>query len=194
MCDSDDDVVLSPEALKALGEFYKEKEEIQIEEDWQLSQFWYTDETAKALANIARSQGTRICCVSSPTAFRELQSTRSPDEKLTLLEFDRRFGDLYGENFVFYDYKSPEDLPKELEGAFDVVLADPPFLAEECLEKVAKTITFLTKKSIILCTGIVMKSSVERILGLSETAFQPQHARKLGNQFGCFTNFPLNKT
>ena len=69
------------------------------------------------------------------------------------ISIHRRFGDLFGEDFVFYDYKYPERIPKKLEGAFDVVIADPPFLAEECLEKVAKTIEFLTQKSIILCTG-----------------------------------------
>jgi hypothetical protein len=35
----------------------------------------------------------------------------------------------------------------------DVIVADPPFLSEECLTKVAKSIAFLTAKDIILCTG-----------------------------------------
>ncbi|XP_022657613.1 EEF1A lysine methyltransferase 1-like isoform X1 [Varroa destructor] len=190
--DEDDVRMLSPEVMKALQEFYTEREEQSIEENWQLSQFWYTPETAERLANIARSQGSQICCLSTPTAFQALYCTRKDGEKLVLLEFDKRFHDLYNNDFVFYDYNDPLAIPDTLKGAFDVVIADPPFLAEECLEKVTKTIRFLTKKSIVLCTGVVMKTLVESLLKLRETSYKPQHARKLGNDFGCFTNFDIN--
>ena len=39
------------------------------------------------------------------------------------------------------------------EKSFDVVVADPPYLSEECLQKTAQTINFLAKEKIILCTG-----------------------------------------
>ncbi|OQR75221.1 N(6)-adenine-specific DNA methyltransferase 2-like [Tropilaelaps mercedesae] len=187
-----DEVVLSQEAMKALQEFYSERDKESIEENWQLSQFWYTQETSERLANIARSQGRNICCLSAPTAFRTLHTTRKEGERLVLLEFDKRFGELYAEDFVFYDYKDPLAIPNTLRDIFDVVIADPPFLAEECLKKVAETIRFLTHKSIIVCTGVIMKLVVENLLELRETSFKPQHARKLGNEFGCFTNFDIN--
>ncbi len=71
-----------------------------------------------------------------------------------LLEYDRRF-EIYGENFVFYDYKEPLSFPPErLHGnSFDFVAADPPFLSEECLQKVAQTIHYLTKDKVLICTG-----------------------------------------
>ena len=70
-----------------------------------------------------------------------------------IFEFDRRFA-VFGEDFLFYDYNNPLDLPDSVtEHSFDLVFADPPFLSEECLTKTAQTIKYLTKEKIILCTG-----------------------------------------
>lgn len=71
---------------------------------------------------------------------------------LKLLEFDRRF-ESFGEDFLFYDYNDPLNLPAEWEHYFDVVVADPPFLSEECLTKTSQSIKYLTKNKIILCVG-----------------------------------------
>ena len=68
-----------------------------------------------------------------------------------LLEYDKRFA-VY-KDFIFYDYKNPLAIARELGSAFDVVLADPPFLADECLTKTAVTVKFMAKNQIILCTG-----------------------------------------
>ena len=77
-----------------------------------------------------------------------------PDEcQVTLLEYDRRF-EIYGDDFVFYDYNKPLELPEALQKeSFDMVIADPPFLSEECLRKTAQTIKLLAKGKILLCTG-----------------------------------------
>lgn len=71
-----------------------------------------------------------------------------------LFEFDRRFK-AFGPSFQFYDYNEPETIPDEYLGAFSVVVADPPFLSEECLKKVAVTVKKIVEKNgkIILCTG-----------------------------------------
>ena len=76
-----------------------------------------------------------------------------PDCNFMLLEYDQRFS-VYENKFVYYDYKRPLDLPDELKcHSFDVVIADPPFLSEECLEKFTQTINFLRKDKVLLCTG-----------------------------------------
>ena len=74
---------------------------------------------------------------------------------MTLFEFDERFS-IYGSDFILYDYKSPLDIPRELSGSFDIVIADPPFLSEECLTKTAISAKFLSKDRIILCTGCIL--------------------------------------
>lgn len=72
-----------------------------------------------------------------------------------VLEFDRRFA-VYGDDFIFYDYNDPLSLEASVAPqSFDVVLADPPYLSKECLEKVAKTIKYLSKGKVLLCTGVL---------------------------------------
>lgn len=69
-----------------------------------------------------------------------------------LFEFDKRFA-VFGQDFHLYDYKKPLDVPRNLASHYDLVIADPPFLSEECLTKTAVTVKFLSKGNIILCTG-----------------------------------------
>lgn len=71
---------------------------------------------------------------------------------VTLLEHDKRFA-VYREDFIFYDYKNPLDIPRELASLYDIVIMDPPFLSEECLTKTAVTAKYLAKGKIVLCTG-----------------------------------------
>ena len=71
------------------------------------------------------------------------------------LEFDTRFK-CYGDDFLFYDYNQPLELPLDWKQSFDVIVVDPPFLAEECLTKTAQTVKFLAKDKIILCTGMLL--------------------------------------
>ena len=73
-----------------------------------------------------------------------------------LFEFDKRFA-IYGDQFTYYDYNSPLDFGSSVDKqSFDIVFADPPFLSEECLSKVAQTINFLARGKIILCTGTII--------------------------------------
>lgn len=71
-----------------------------------------------------------------------------------LFEYDKRFK-AFGSYFHFYDYNKPEEIPETCVNAFSVVIADPPFLSEECLEKVAITVKKILKPDgkVLLCTG-----------------------------------------
>ena len=108
-----------------------------------------------------------------------------------LLEYDKRFA-VFGEDFVFYDYKNPLAVPREMGSAFDVVLADPPFLADECLTKTAVTVKFMAKNQIILCTGAVMEDMAKRLLNLNKCQFVPGHRNNLANEFRCYTNYDMD--
>lgn len=208
MTDSDDDTpTLSADTLSALNEFYAEqtKEQKQIEEalqagqikdvnlkeDWQLSQFWYTDETAQRLAeevlSLAGKEG-RIACISAPTAYKKITEIKPDTCNVKCLEFDKRF-QIYGDDFQFYDYKEPLNLPLDWKESFDIVIADPPFLSEECLCKTAVTAKFLTKGKIILCTGAVMEELAVKLLDARPCSYLPQHKNQLQNDFRCFTNY-----
>ncbi|CAL1283543.1 unnamed protein product [Larinioides sclopetarius] len=199
--DEDEDLILSEEARLALlghlDEVYKtvsKAEPAFVEEDWELSQFWYDEKTSSLLAKAALEcvgEG-RIACVSSPSVYNQLRKI-SESEEHYLFEFDKRFQDKFPGQFVFYDYKSPLQIDSKLSSYFDLVIADPPFLSEECLEKFTQTINLLTNKKVILCTGAIMEEVVKKLLHLQTCDFKPQHEKKLGNEFKCFANFNLDE-
>ncbi|MEE6472708.1 hypothetical protein FKM82_009697 [Ascaphus truei] len=160
----------------------------------QLSQFWYSDETALCLAKegIAASETNgRIACVSAPSIYQKLKGLAGHGSFVCLLEYDKRFS-TYGEDFIFYDYNHPLNLPERLQQhSFDIVIADPPYLSEECLRKTAETIRYLTRGKILLCTGAVMEDLAVKILGLKMCKFIPKHTRSLANEFRCYANYEL---
>ncbi|CAG2240743.1 EEF1AKMT1 [Mytilus edulis] len=202
----DDAPQLSAHTLAALQEFYTEQnkqeqtlieaqqgnlKELEISEDWQLSQFWYNETTATRLAEEAlRAVGEQgsIACLSSPTAYKKLRELKPDSVTLKCLEYDTRF-QVYGDDFLLYDYKEPLKFPKDWKNWFDLVIADPPFLSEECLCKTAVSIKYLAKDKIILCTGAVMTDLADKLLGLKPCVFQPQHTNNLQNEFRCYTNY-----
>lgn len=104
---------------------------------------WYDENTGRALAQEAMDHSSdelRIAFVSTPAAYRDFlkiqkevaktDPTRAEKmgENVYLFEFDPRFGDKYGEHFVFYDYNSPFDIPDKFHHFFDYVLMEPPYL------------------------------------------------------------------
>lgn len=198
--ETDDDVPqLSTDTLAALQEFLLEqsvKKDNCIEENWQLSQFWYDEETTQILSQAAASHccnNGSIALISCPTLYNSVKSKIvSSNEPLNvkLFEFDQRFSS-FGPDFVFYDYNNPLNLDSDYKNYFDIVVADPPFLSEECLQKVSETIKYLLKAGgkIILCTGAVMEPLANDLLNLKKCDFQPRHKNNLANEFICLTNF-----
>ncbi|XP_059540211.1 EEF1A lysine methyltransferase 1 [Myotis daubentonii] len=206
MSDLEDDDVpqLSSHTLAALQEFYAEKKQCaypggddkynvgRIEENWQLSQFWYSQETALRLAKevtSAAGEGGRVACVSTPSVYQKLRELHREDLAVYLFEYDRRFS-IYGEEFIFYDYNNPLDFPVNIaHHSFDIVIADPPYLSEECLRKTSETIKYLTQGKILLCTGAVMEEEATKLLGVKMCKFIPKHTRTLANEFRCYVNY-----
>jgi hypothetical protein len=107
-----------------------------------------------------------------------------------LLEFDERYsarGD-----FSLYDYNAPTAVPAALHGAFDVVVADPPYLARECFLKTAETVRLLRRSAatpVLFLTGAVMRPVALAALGARPCVFRPQHSSKLGNEFLCYSTY-----
>ncbi|MCI4378293.1 hypothetical protein PGIGA_G00214290 [Pangasianodon gigas] len=207
--DDDDVPQLSAAALAALQEFYAEKEAGHsalthsytvgtIKEDWRMSQFWYSEETATRLAEEAIQQAGkqgRIACISAPSVYQKLKQLESENVdgslcvSAVLLEFDRRFA-AYGDEFIFYDYNNPLCLPEDvLPQSFDIVIADPPYLSEECLSKVALTVKYLTKSKILLCTGAIMEEHAGRLMDVKICSYLPKHNHNLANEFRCYVNY-----
>lgn len=205
--DEDDVPMLSSHTLEALKEFLAEhnqeaaaaaekSEEVSlVTENWRLSQFWYDRQTAETIAaevaTLCESiPSPRVSCIACPTLYAYLKKI-VPELPAQLLEYDERF-EQYGTDFTFYDFSKPEDLPSSLKHSFPIVVADPPYLSKECLEKVAETIRFLSKPGesyVLLLTGAVQTAFAAEFLGLRPCGFRPQHTSKLGNEFKLFTSY-----
>ncbi|CAH9068283.1 unnamed protein product [Cuscuta europaea] len=207
---NDDVPQLSSHALEALKEFFAEQNRVSAEassveqpeqevalvtEDWRLSQFWYDSETAGTVAKEILTlcetlDSPSVACISCPTLFAYLKKS-DPNVQAQLLEYDQRFSS-YRSEFTFYDYNTPEDLASSLKHSYSVIVADPPYLSKECLEKVSKTISFLLRSGpsyVLLLTGEVQKDRAAQLLNLRPCRFRPQHSSKLGNEFRLFTNY-----
>ncbi|KAI4365420.1 hypothetical protein MLD38_021404 [Melastoma candidum] len=212
-CHEDDDPpTLSSHALAALQEFLLEQEEntrpedrhddegndevALVTEDWRLSQFWYDRQTAETVARevltlvSGSARGSTVACIACPTLYAYLKKL-DPDAAAKLLEYDKRF-EQYGSDFVYYNYNNPDGLPPELKHSFQVIVADPPYLSQECLEKVAEAMSFLAESQtcrFLLLTGEVQKDQAAQLLGMRPCVFRPKHSSKLGNEFRLFTNY-----
>ncbi|KAK9877193.1 hypothetical protein WA026_016941 [Henosepilachna vigintioctopunctata] len=207
--ESDDDTPqLSLETFAALQEFYNEQMEresaaqevstsnicnMNISEDWQLSQFWYDEESIKTLTRLAIEtvgKDGKIALISCPSLYKSIKNELSNNGEANLYEFDRRFA-IFGTDFNFYDYKSPLEIPKHKSQYYDLVIADPPFLSDECLAKTSVTMKYLAKNKMILCTGAIMAPLADRLLSLKKTEFEPKHNNNLGNEFWCYSNYEV---
>lgn len=172
-------------------------------EDWNASQFWYTEDTASTLARQlldGATQDTRIAIVSAPSVYVALRGLVAdvPVEKrpeVKLFEFDERFG-VFKKDFVFYDFKEPTRLDGGLKGSFDRIICDPPFLSDECQTKTALTARWLARKweetKVVVCTGERMEGLILRLYGktgIKTTTFLPEHKKGLSNEFWCYASF-----
>lgn len=185
-----------------------------FQEDWQLSQFWYSDETANILADAlleGADKSTVICIVSAPSVYAMIKArdpSTLPTDKIYLFEFDRRFALLSGkDHFGFYDYNHPEEFREDLKGKVDRLLIDPPFLEPECQQKSSLTAKALlrgdkkaktefgdTQYKLISCTGERMKDNVRRNYPDTRiTTFYPEHKNGLSNEFRCYASFECTK-
>eukprot|EP00457_Paulinella_chromatophora_P013249 gb/GEZN01013528.1/.p1 GENE.gb/GEZN01013528.1/~~gb/GEZN01013528.1/.p1 ORF type:complete len:201 (-),score=32.11 gb/GEZN01013528.1/:166-768(-) len=168
----------------------------EVSENFAMSQFWYTEDTSTRLAKEAllkAGPGGRIACISCPSLFKALEKLLSSEDlgRHMLLEFDRRF-EVYHPSFCFYDFKKPKQLPAGMLHAFDYVVADPPYLNQDCMGLVAQTITLLAKSAktpAVFNTGAVLQDPIRTLLGWRPARFHPEHSCKLSNEFRTYTSY-----
>ncbi|SGZ24000.1 BQ5605_C023g09678 [Microbotryum silenes-dioicae] len=169
-------------------------------EDWQLSQFWYSQAFATTLAQYIRSlcpsTSTRVAFLCCPTAYVGFQHT-NPLPRTLLLEYDKRFELLDADQFVHYDIDEPEYVPEGIKGTVDIAICDPPFLNEVTNRKLAKTLKQILKpdSKLLLLTSTSVEHLFDQIyteapLGpLIKTDIQVGHAGGIQNNFGVWRNW-----
>lgn len=156
----------------------KKKEGMNLfKEDWQLSQFWYTDSTADLLADAlleGADSETVIAVVSAPSvyaAIRRKPDHEVPTEHIYLMEFDKRFQLLAEkDHFLFYDYHFPEEFDAKLKGKVNRLIIDPPFLNEDCQTKcMYRSLRFLVPIDLLL-TSIPAAITAKSLLAGDESS------------------------
>lgn len=174
-------------------------------EDWNTSQFWYSDDTAIVLASQlleGATADTHIAVVCAPSAFIQLKNMTAANKEsptISLLEYDDRF-ELF-EEYVHYNFNEPFRLPLSMKAQYDRILCDPPFLSPDCQTKAAMTVRWLLKANspahdnstaqVIVCTGATMQDLMHKLYAdIHTTTFEPKHAQdRLSNDFRCYANF-----
>ncbi len=154
---------LSPETLAALMEFYDEKNKTKIEEDgfekidedWELSQFWYTKETADNIILLIgkyakKHKKENIVLLCAPSLYRAYLRNKDGLENLNfaLFEYDKRFS-IFGEGFNFYDLNKPLEIDSKHHKKYDIIVDDPPFLNKETVQKVAESMKLVSNEGSI---------------------------------------------
>lgn len=172
----------------------------------QLSQFWYDQSTKDALSTACRRMllksdtaqpaPKRIALLSCPSLYEDMKKTNA-DATVILFEYDQRFA-VYKQDFVHYDYNlaDNDDYLHDHNESFDAIIADPPFLAEECIAKISRLIKRIARSpetKIILCSGEKVRDWANEYLQLHECNFKPKHTRNLANEFTSFANFNLDE-
>ncbi|GAA5826705.1 hypothetical protein JCM11251_002862 [Rhodosporidiobolus azoricus] len=168
-------------------------------EDWQLSQFWYSDNFASHFSRFVYSfctPTTRIAFLSCPTSYVAFQH-QNPLKDAWLFEYDARFRLFAADKFVHYDLEEPEKFPEELRGTVDIAIADPPFLNEVTNQYFSTTLRSLLKPTgkLILLTSTSVEARPRiydspPIGPLHETSFEVEHAGgRLQNDFRAWTSW-----
>ena len=203
---------LSPETLAALMEFYDEKNKTKIEEDgfekidedWELSQFWYTKETADNIILLIgkyakKHKKENIALLCAPSLYRAYLRNKDELENLNfaLFEYDKRFS-IFGEGFNFYDLNKPLEMDSKHHKKYDIIVADPPFLNKETIQKVAESMKLVSNEGSmkIFITGLQVQDAViEEFpeLKLRDNIKIEHDKQRLQNPFGLFCAVDLEK-
>ncbi|XP_034668506.1 protein-lysine N-methyltransferase CG9154 [Drosophila subobscura] len=218
----DDDLALPADTLAILNEFLAERskreaeeedrivnqdgKEATFEENWQLSQFWYSKKTKLAVRDIVakllkeqtgdqEACNYRIALLSCPSLYKDIKDIY---EHVSIFEYDERFA-AYGNDFVHYDINCIDGNPDYLinhHKRYDLIIADPPFLSQECIGKISEIILKLqrsaSKSKLIFCSGEVVEPWLSARLPVHKCNFRPEHERNLGNEFVSYANFNLD--
>lgn len=140
-----------------------------------------------------------IALLSCPSLYDRIRAA-NPAGTVALFEFDDRFA-AYGRDFVHFDYKRGSAADAEYllphHGQYDLIIIDPPFLAEECIERMSHIVRRLCRTAdgtskVVLCSGRVVAGWAAAHMALRPCQFHPEHERQLGNEFTSYANFDLD--
>ena len=162
-----------------------------------LNQYWYSAATVASLLSAVRERCLTsgdhgapldVAFVSTPSLFFALQASERGGCRV--LDFDKALG-AGVPSFTFYDYNSPTALPAELQGAFAMVVIDPPYITREVWAQYVKTARWLLHGDggLVLLTTVVENAPfLHNALGVTPNVFLPS-IPELPYQYAVYSNF-----
>ncbi len=154
-------------------------------EDPNFNQYWYSSETIKTLTDailelLSNMKSTgRVAFLSTPSLYFALPEMER--SKCQLFEYDSTWSNDAG--YVHYDFNRPRCIASKLQGSFDMVVIDPPFITKDVWEMYALTAKLLLKndplgvpghKGIVLGTTVSENSYLMKdLFDADPTIFKP---------------------
>jgi len=164
----------------------------QTGENRDLNQYWYSKNTIEILCNaitegLSISNGSRVAFLSTPSLFFSLSSKER--ENCALFDFDTSWESYSG--YQFYDYNDPTNVNESCQGAFDLIVIDPPFISGSVWENYAITAKLLMKggRAQVIATTVEENAILmKEMFGCKPATFRPS-IPNLVYQYSVFTNF-----
>lgn len=164
------------------------------EENPNLNQYWFSEDTRETLCNAIRESiltkggsTARVAFLSTPSLYFTLSDEER--KQCTLFDYDKTLAQNC-KSYVFYDFNSPTSIDANLQGLFDVIVIDPPFVSPSVWESYAITVALLAKEvAHIICTTVAENEALmQRLFMCQKTNFQPS-IPKLTYQYNTYANF-----
>lgn len=162
---------------------------VRLQEHHGREQYFFDDETAGELADLAGSF-ERPCCLCAPTVGAELHRR---GRIVRVLDIDRRFANLYG--FMEWNVYRPRRLDEE----FGVILCDPPFF-NVSLSQLFSALRVLSHFDLARPVAVSYLKRRERavlgtfaLFGLRPTGYRPRYRTVEAcdrNEIEFYANFP----
>ena len=166
-------------------------------ENGDLNQYWYSGVTIKALATGAleaacqgAAVGGRVAFLSTPSLYFSLPVASRVGH--SVLDIDTQWSKDPG--FIRFDFNEDPTvaLPPAAQGAYDLVVIDPPFITEPVWRRYALAAHALLRegaKGGVICTTVAENEGLlaELFVGCKPVPFQPS-IPNLVYQYNTFTN------
>lgn len=162
-----------------------------------LNQYWYSQQTIKALVDEIESGacGRRIAFLSTPSLYMSLKD-EAYKENSVVFDYDTQWDHL--PNFRFFDFDQKIS-SADLFHSFDCAVVDPPFITKDVWSKYVdaiKTLLVASGGRVILSTVGENEAFLRQELGneigknLHKAEFMPaMHRAALPYQYSLFVNY-----
>ncbi|CAI2382156.1 unnamed protein product [Moneuplotes crassus] len=156
-------------------------------ENGDFNQYWYSKDTIEFMKNQVEKHSKSCAFLSTPSIYFSLKD-KDIKGNSKVFDYDKKF--YKDPNYVFYDFNKPEDIPTDLEGVFDFVVIDPPFVTEEVWTLYATAAKYLLAEDgkILLSTIDEREEFLKETLGVDKKTFRPS-IPNLVYQYSFYANY-----